>query len=64
MGMALTSVPPDQREVLMLVDYMGYTVTAAAKTLGLRRETVARKHTKAISAVRIAIEGNLFNDQS
>ena len=64
MGQALTSVPPDQREVLMLVDYMGYTVTAVAKKLGLRRETIARKRTKAIIAVRSEIERNLFNDQS
>ena len=64
MRQALMSVPRDQREVLMLVDYMGYTVTAVAKTLGLRRETVARKRTKAITAVRIAIERNPFNDQS
>ena len=64
MRQALMSVPRDQREVLMLVDYMGDTVTAVAKTLGLRRETVARKHTKAITAVRIAIERNPFNDQS
>ena len=64
MRRALTSVPPDQREVLMLVDYMGYTVTAVAKKLGLRRETIARKRTKAIIAVRSEIERNLFNDQS
>ena len=64
MHQALMSVPPDQREVLMLVDYMGYTVTAVAKKLGLRRETIARKRTKAIIAVRSEIERNLFNDQS
>ena len=64
MRQALMSVPSDQREVLMLVDYMGYTVTTAASILGLRRETVARKRTKAITAVRIAIERNPFNDQS
>ena len=64
MRQALMSVPRDQRAVLMLVDYMGYTVTTAASILGLRRETVARKRTKAITAVRIAIERNPFNDQS
>ena len=64
MRQALMSVPRDQRAVLMLVDYVGYTVTEVAKTLGLRRETVARKRTKAITAVRIAIERNPFNDQS
>jgi len=44
---ALMALPADQRELLLLVDGQGYTVTAAAAKLGIARETAARKRAKA-----------------
>ena len=44
---ALLPLPADQREVLLLVDGYGYTVTEAATATGVARETAARKRSAA-----------------
>lgn len=44
---ALVRLPADQREVLLLVDGYGYTVTEAAAAMGIARETAARKRSAA-----------------
>ncbi len=49
---ALMALPADQREVLLLVDGQGYTVTAAAAMLGMARETAARKRSAAKRTLR------------
>jgi RNA polymerase sigma factor (sigma-70 family) len=49
---ALLRATPEQRTVLLLVDGHGYTVTEVAAHLGVARETVSRRRTKAFQAAR------------
>lgn len=49
---SLAQLPDDQRTLIVLVDCHGYSVTHAAALLGVRRETAARKHSAAVSALR------------
>lgn len=52
---ALLQLSTDEREILSLIDGEGRTVTSVANLLGLSRETVSRKRSRALRTVRLAV---------
>lgn len=53
---ALASIDEDLRDLLVRIDGEGYSVAEVAKQIGLARETVSRKHTRALKAVRLEFD--------
>ena len=52
---AMLRLPADQARVIALVDGLGYSVTEAADSLGIARETASRKHSRALWAAASAL---------
>jgi RNA polymerase sigma-70 factor (ECF subfamily) len=53
----LASLPPAQREALMLVEWLGYTAEEAAKVLGIRPSSVRGRLHRARTALRARFGG-------